>query len=262
MVIQPITSRDNPRFKALKRLAESGRERRKTGLTLLDGMHLIEAWVASGRAVEGWYLSDAIDGTADAARIRALAGSQAVTVLHASLFREMSPVDTPTGTLACVQVPQVAGRVQADLDTVVLDGIQDPGNVGTILRTAAAAGFRQAVLSEECAGAWSPRCLRAGMGGQFVLQVFEQADIAGFLERYRGLSLAAALGGQQAVYDVDMRGPVVWVFGSEGQGIRPEVLARTQCHVEIPMVAAIESLNVAAAAAICLYEAVRQRRRG
>ena len=254
-----IASRDNPHFKALRKLASSGRERRKSGMTLLDGVHLALAWEAAGHPVLEYLVSER---AATEGEIAAFVGSRAsarVTVLADALFAELSPVDTPTGLLACVHAIVDSGAPASDVDTVVLDGVQDPGNVGSILRTAAAAGFRQAVLSADCAQAWSPKTLRAGMGAQFVIRVHEGVALESFLADFRGTTAATLLDGDKDLYSASLFPPVAWVFGHEGEGIRPSVAAATRVHVRIPMPGAMESLNVAAASALCLFETVRRR---
>lgn len=253
-----ITSRDNARFKALRRLAESGRERRKAGLTLLDGVHLASAWEASGRAVVEYFVrGDLPDDSEIMAFLRARRAVQ-VTRLPPAMFDEVSVVDTPSGLLAVVEIPSAQGHPAADIDTLVLDGIQDPGNLGTILRTAAAAGFRQAVLTGDCANPWHPRTLRAGMGAQFVLDIHDHFDVSTFLSGFRGTVAATVLAGSQDLYQIALPRPIAWVFGSEGAGVSPEIEALASLRVRIGMAAGVESLNVAAAAAVCLFETRRQ----
>lgn len=256
----PISSADNPQFKALRKLAGSGRERRKTGCTLLDGLHLIEAWLAAGHNVQKIVASAAGAARPEHARWLAAHPQQRSLVLADALFAELvDAADSPSGVLALVELPAGGGAPLDHVDTVVLDGVQDPGNVGSILRSAAAAGFRQAVLSPDCAQAWSPKVLRAGMGAHFALTVHEAIDLPMFLEQFRGVIAVTHLQGAASLYDAQLDPPVAWVFGSEGQGVRPAVLARAGLRVKIPMPGAVESLNVAAAAAVCLFETVRRR---
>ena len=137
--------------------------------------------------------------------------------------------------------------------------MQDPGNLGTVLRTAAAAGIGQALLSPGCAAAWSPKVLRAGQGAHFALAIHEEADLAAFMADYRGMTAATCLDGATSLYEARWTGPLAWIFGAEGQGVRPELVAAAQLRIKIPMPGAVESLNVGAAAAVCLFEAVRRR---
>lgn len=254
-----IASRDNPHFKALKKLAGSARERRKSGLTLLDGVHLAKAWAATGQPVEEYLVSEAATAQGEIADFLASHPQDSITVLADKLFADLSPVDTPTGLLTCVHAQPPSGLPAADENTVVLDGVQDPGNVGSILRSAAAAGFKQAVLSADCAQPWSPKSLRAGMGAQFVLRIYEGVVLESFLADFRGTTAATLLDGEKDLYTAAVFPPVAWVFGHEGEGIRPLVAAATRLRVRIPMPGPMESLNVAAAAALCLFETVRRR---
>ena len=252
-----IQSRDNPFFKQLKKLAESGRERRKQGVTLLDGMHLVTAYEAVfGRLPNLIVGESALDAGGEVAGF--VAGRDLV-VLGDALLRELSPVDTPSGLLAVVPLPKATSAVNLEKDAILLDGVQDPGNVGTLLRTAAAAGVRQALLGPGCAAAWSPRVLRAGQGAHFVLSIHEDADLAGFMADYQGTTAVTCLDGATSLYAATWRGPVAWVFGAEGQGVRRELIDIAALRIRIPMPGAVESLNVGAAAAVCLFEMLRRR---
>lgn len=251
-----IQSRDNPFFKTLKRLAESGRERRKTGRTLLDGVHLIEAYEAVHGPVETLVVAESASAGGEIAAY--VAGRDGV-LLADVLMRDLGLVDTPSGLLAVVAMPATTAAVDREKDAILLDGVQDPGNVGTLLRTAAAAGVKQVLLSPGCASAWSPKVLRAGQGAHFVLAIHEDADLGAFMAEYAGTTAVTCLDGSTSLYDAKWNGPLAWVFGAEGQGVRPALIAAARLRVRIPMPGAVESLNVAAAAAVCLFEAVRRK---
>ncbi len=251
-----IQSRDNPFFKHLKKLAESGRERRKTGKTLLDGAHLVQAFEAARGPVESLIVAE---GAASHPEISALLEGREVTVLSDALMRELGLVDTPSGLLALVPMPAATATVNRKNDAILLDGVQDPGNVGTLLRTAAAAGIGQALLSPGCASAWSPKVLRAGQGAHFAIAIHEDVDLLAFMSDYEGTSAVTCLDGSTSLYAADWQGSLAWVFGAEGQGVRPELIAAADLRIRIPMPGQVESLNVGAAAAVCLFEAVRRR---
>lgn len=254
-----ISSRENPRFKALRRLAESGRERRKAGLTLLDGVHLAAAWVAAGRPVVDYYLREGLAPDSEIMRFIGAHAPTTATLLPPSLFDEVAAVDTPSGLLAVVEIPPGKGAPSPSVDTVILDGVQDPGNLGSILRSAAAAGFHQVVLSPDCANPWHPKTLRGGMGAQCCLEIFDHCDVSRFLETFEGHAAATVLSASSDLFAVAIPKPVAWIFGSEGAGVRPEIEGLATLRVRIPMAAGVESLNVAAAAAVCLFETRRQR---
>ncbi|THF63474.1 TrmH family RNA methyltransferase [Pseudothauera rhizosphaerae] len=261
--MKAITSRENPAVRRLHALADSARERRKYGETLLDGAHLVAAALDAHWPLKELVVSD--HGLAQD-EIQALftRADAAVPVLHLPdrLFAHVSPVDTPSGVLAVIDLPPPPAPAPFTGTVVVLDGVQDAGNLGTILRTAAAAGVADVLLTPGCAQAWAPRVLRAGMGAHFALRIHEQADAAARLEGFPGPVIAAALGvDARPLYDVDLARPVAWLFGAEGQGLSPGVAALASETIVIPMNAAVESLNVGAAAAVCLFEQVRQARK-
>jgi RNA methyltransferase, TrmH family len=253
-----VTSSDNPRFKELRRLAQSAQARKKSGLALLDGAHLVEAYrqrhgvprqlVVSRSGME----HSEIRGLAEK-----LAGAD-LLLLTDSLFGQLSTVETPTGILAVVQTPRPQ-PVPPDVDAcVMLEDIQDPGNLGSLLRTCAAAGVRHVFLSAGSVQAWSPRVLRAGMGAHFVLAIHEQADLVAVARAFRGNRIATRQGAALSVFDADLKGNVAFLFGNEGSGLSRELLVIADRAVAVPMPGPAESLNVAAAAAVCLFERVRQ----
>lgn len=261
--MKTITSRDNPAIKRLHALAHSARDRRSEGRTLLDGAHLVQAALDAGWPLRELVASDQGLGRAEIADLLERCASVPAIHLTDALFAHVSPVDTPSGLLAVIDLPAPPPTEAFTESLLVLDGVQDAGNLGTILRTGAAAGVRDVLLTPGCAQAWSPRVLRAGMGGHFCLRLHEHADVAVLLQGYPGQILATGLGaGARELYETDLRGAVAWLFGAEGRGLSAGVAALATDTVVIPMPGAVESLNVAAAAAVCLFEQVRQRRTG
>ncbi len=253
-----ITSTDNPRYRELHRVVSSARDRRKSGLTVLDGVHLVDTFLASGGLPES--IAVAGDGPQIPA-IQALLTSLDPSQVHAfspGLFRQLSTVDTPTGILALIRKPQRGWAGETPGPCLVLEDIQDPGNLGSILRSAAAAGLGEVYLSPRSTDAWSPRVLRAGMGAHFCLRLHEEVDLASFARQYPGRLIATHHQARQSVFDTDLTGPVGLVFGNEGAGLSRELLAGISTVVRIPMHGSTESLNLAAAAAVCLFERVRQ----
>ncbi len=254
-----IVSRDNPQFRRICRIGGSGRERRASGELLLDGTHLIDAYAAAF-GVEGLVLIARASHSGRDGVLPRLeqAGPQAL-VLADALFDEACPVDTPTGLMALAPLPVVKhGVAKGALLAVMIDGVQDPGNLGAILRSAAAAGARRAYLSAQCADPWSPRCLRGGMGAQFVLELHDRADLLDAARCFDGRVIAADSRGTETLFSANLTGATAAVIGAEGQGISPELLALAHVRLRIPMAAGIESLNAATAAALLCYEWRRQ----
>lgn len=255
-----IVSRENPHFKALRKCCLSSRERRKTGRVVLDGIHLIESYMAHFGGVEQLLVSaSGLEKSEISALLAKEIFGHVTTTLEDNLFNELAAVESPSGIMAVVSRPICRAAVNLELDAVVLDGIQDPGNLGSILRSVAASGFRQVMLSTDCAQVWSPKTLRSAMGAHFQLDLHESCDLVGFLEAYRGVAVLTALDASTSLFELDLAKPVAWVFGNEGQGVRANVAEPVALRVRIPMPGETESLNVAAAAAVCLFETVRQR---
>ena len=254
-----ISSKDNPSIKELRALATDARELRSRQRTLLDGPHLIEAYRHHRGIPETLVLSDS--GSRNAEAMRVVAEYPDVDVLHLpdGLFRDISGVATPVGILAVIRIPE-ATDVPIEGSCVMLDAVQDGGNIGAILRTAAAAGIREVLLGRGCAGAWLPKVLRAAQGAHFGLRIREQVDLAGQLGQYTGTSVATVARDGVPLFDLTLGGNIAWLFGNEGAGIAENLVALAGQRTTIPIAADTESLNVAAAAAICLFEQVRQRR--
>jgi TrmH family RNA methyltransferase len=257
--VKKITSRENATFRRLRQLTHSSRERRKQGRTVLDGMHLVSAWCERFGAPGLLAVSES---GAQRPEIRDWLAAHPQIVPHVlsdPLFREVSPVDTPSGILALVCVPQPPADAATQGSCILLEAIQDAGNLGSILRTAAAAGMTDVFLGSGCAHAWSPRVLRAAMGAHFHLRIHEHAALEQELGRFGGTSIATQPDARATIYEADLSGPVAWVFGNEGSGLAAETAALAQLALRIPMPGKVESLNVAAAAAICLFEELRQK---
>lgn len=255
-----ITSSDNLRFRGLLKLAQSSRERRSAGLSLLDGIHLVAAYAEHVGTPAEIVLSRS---GAESAEVRILLAAQGIDdalLLSDALFRQLSSVATPTGIMAVVPTPRVAAPDRLTGSSVWLEDIQDPGNVGSILRSAAAAGIDTVCLSRHAVHAWSPRVLRAGMGAHFALRIIEGVDLQALAGVYSGVIVATAVNHGVPVFSADLTGDVALLFGNEGAGLSPDLAALARQTVHIPMPGRVESLNVGAAAAVCLFERVRQLR--
>jgi TrmH family RNA methyltransferase len=257
--LKSVASRDNAAYKALARLAASGSQRRREGVSLLDGAHLLGAFLDSGRKPQAVALNAAGLGDPEIASLVERSAPARVTLLADALFKSLSSVDSPTGVIACVKTPAPV-EVAADASLVLfLENIQDPGNVGTLLRSAAAAGAGHVLLSPTCAFAWSPKVLRAGMGAHFAVNIVEGADAAAFLARYRGNTVALAGEARSSLYDLDLKGPTAFLIGNEGAGLSGDLRRAARVQARIPMPGRVESLNAGTAGSLCLFEAVRQR---
>jgi TrmH family RNA methyltransferase len=256
--IRTIRSRDNAQVKRLLRLATSSRERRASGTTILDGAHLVVAYCRSGGTAE--VLAASASALADP-NLRALydrAPAKTKLLLADDLITRISQVVTSAGILAVVRTPGARPLPEAIGNCLMIEGIQDPGNLGSILRSAAASGVCLVFLSPGSVFAWAPKVVRAGQGAHFFLSIYENVAFDELRGRTRAKIIATEPRAQTSVFEADLRGPVAWLFGNEGAGLSAQATALAVQRVRIPMPGQAESLNIGAAVAICLYEQVRQ----
>jgi len=258
--MKTITSRDNPLYKELKHLATSSQARRKAGRTLLDGVHLSQAWLDMRGAPLQCIVSESALANPEVADIvmRCETAHAHVTALPDALYNAVSQVEHGVGLMFLIETPTSEMPASLTVNAVLLDNVQDPGNVGSILRSAAAAGIKQVFCSSGTAFCWSPKVLRAAMGAHFVVDIYENVDLASLIAPSTIAVLATSGYATTRVYDADLRQPVAWIFGHEGQGVADDLLSMATQQVVIPHLGQIESLNVAACAAVCFFEQVRQ----
>ena len=256
MIIKHISSRDNALFKKLKNISSSARERRLSGQILLDGAHVIVAYADTFDLPELVVVNDG-DCAPDVLDLLDRMQDTQIVTMPESMFAALSPVATPTGMLALAHKPALPVPEKVSF-ALMLESIQDPGNLGSLLRTAAAAGVEVVYLSEGCAEVWSPKALRGGQGAQFVLPVVEQADLLSLAQQFDGTVLATAMHGA-SLYAQDLTGAVALIIGNEGAGVSDALMRASTGQVNIPNSGKVESLNAAAAATICLFECRRQK---
>ena len=268
-----ISSKDNPLFKEIRLLQATGSKGQKARMTsgqaLLEGIHLVQSWVGdsalkmlvtSELGLQNREIAEAVYSHLE------ICPDTKVFQLDSALWDLLSELvnaphiagllDLPKTYLAATQsMGTLAG------DVVILDRIQDAGNVGSILRTAAAAGFTQVIALSGCAHLWSTKVLRAGMGAHRLLDLYEGWSNQQVLSAVTAPLLAATADAEQDLYSLkkELLHPVAWVMGSEGQGISEDLMAQAR-GVSIPIDPRVESLNVSTAAAVCLFETMRVRR--
>lgn len=245
-----LRSRDNPQVKRWAKLARESRLRRAEGRALIEGPHLLDALLASGLAPVAVLATQAAMADAEIASLVRRSGLAPV-MLSESAFKAISDTETPQGLAAEIAIPSV----RREGAWVFLEGVQDAGNVGAIVRSAAAFGAGAVIVDRACADPWSPKVLRAGMGGHFVLQVQQVDALAATLEGFPGRLICTVARGGTPLREADLSGRPGWIFGSEARGVSSAVAAMAHTRVTIPLASGSESLNVAAAAAVCLYEA-------
>jgi RNA methyltransferase, TrmH family len=251
---QPISSRDNPLLVRLRKLAQDGAGYRKLGQAWLEGDHLCAALRARGLPAAVAVITE--EGLGEPA-LRELAGWAAkVHVVPAVLFKGISTLESPARLGFVVDLPETAS-IDPQAATIVLDRVQDAGNVGSILRSAAAFGCAQVLAIKGTAALWSPKVLRAGMGAHFALRLVEGLEAEQVLALRLPLVATSSHAGAE-LPSAALPRPCAWVLGHEGQGVSQELLERCALTVRIPQPGGEESLNVAAAAAVCLYESARR----
>lgn len=257
--MKSIRSRSNAAVKALVKLAGSSRERRRTGSTLLEGERLVRAYAESGGRAETIFASEgAVADPATRSFVEKFPAGEHL-VLADGVFGAISQLVSAAGIAAVIRTPEAGPLPRPVSGCLLLEGIQDPGNLGSILRTAVAAGTRQVFLSEGSVFAWAPKVIRAGMGAHFSLSIFENVALEPLARSFSGRIVATAPRAAASLYDLDLKGEVAWLFGNEGAGLSSAARGLATAQVRIPMPGPAESLNIAAAAAICLFEQVRQR---
>jgi TrmH family RNA methyltransferase len=252
-----ISSRDNPIVKELRRAAAGGG--RRNAPVLLDGVHLCRAWLQHvGSPEHALFDEERLQRPELAALAAELPYSRCLSLAPA-LMRSIAAVESGQGVAFVVHAPQPELPATIDGSCLLLDRVQDPGNVGALLRTCAAAGIARVLLSTGSAAAWSPKVLRSAQGAHFALTIHEHVDLHAVLPSLVAPIAATALQEATSLYETELPRACAWIFGNEGQGVDAGLLRAARYRVRIPHEdAAVESLNVAAAAAICLFE---QRRR-
>jgi TrmH family RNA methyltransferase len=254
-----IASVDNPKYKVLLKLAHNSRERKRQNKALLDGIHLVAVYRDHYGKPELVAVSDSgLENNEIQALLESLKLLEPI-VLGDGLFKRLSTVETPTGIIAVIAKPEPATSRKNET-CVLLEDIQDAGNLGSILRSVAAAGVKDVYLSKNSVDAWSPRVLRAGMGAHFLLNIHENSNLIAVAHEFKGIVLAATQKALLSLFDADLRGSIAFAFGNEGNGLSPDMLGAASESIAIPIAHDIESLNVSAAVAICLFERTRQLR--
>ncbi len=255
MKLDHITSRDNPALVRLRKLTADAGGYRKTGSIWIEGDHLLRAALQRGWKPSLVVLTEA--AMQDAALAALAETAPRALVVPAALFKGLSGLESPAQIGAELTLPE-APVIDAKAASVVLDRLQDAGNVGAILRSAAAFGVRQVLAIKGTAALWSPKVVRAGQGAHFGLRLIEGLA-ATDLETLAVPLVATSSHQSQPLHRVALPSPCAWVMGHEGQGVSDELMARCALRVGIPQPGGEESLNVAAAAAICLYESERRK---
>jgi TrmH family RNA methyltransferase len=246
--VTTIHSRDNSFVKELRRLAQDTTAYRKQGRVWLEGDHLCRAALARGLRPAIAVFSESFWPLAPAEWAHL---ASKTIVLADALFADISGLESPARMGFILGLP-AAAALQSGVATVVLDRVQDAGNVGSILRSASAFGFRQVVAIKGSAALWSPKVLRAGMGAHFALELIEGVAQDAVQALQVPILVTSSHAGE-FIHRAALPWPCAWVLGHEGQGVSSDLEGRAAMRIRIAQPGGEESLNVAAAAAICLH---------
>ena len=224
------------------------RLRRAERRVVVEGPHLIAAALAAGLKPVAMHGTEAALAKPEVASLVRQSRLTPV-VLSSAVFGAIADAETPPGIAAEIAIPELNREGSA----VFLEGVQDAGNVGAIIRSAAAFGAGTLIVDRQCADPWSPKVLRAGMGGHFAIGILQVDDLGAAIAAFGGRTICTVVHGGRPLRDADLSGRIAWAFGAEGAGLSADIQSRASERITIPM-ATGESLNVAAAAAVCLYE--------
>jgi RNA methyltransferase, TrmH family len=257
-----ITSRKNPRIQRVKKLLSSSSYRQSEKAFIVEGVRLVEEAVTSGWEIQELYISDNLSE-----RGRTLLANQSVPgsiryLVTEEVMTDLSDTETPQGITAVLRQHEMALPKHLDF-LLVMDAVRDPGNVGTILRTASAAGVNAVLIAPETADPFSPKVLRAGMGAQLKIPVClcSWEKISSLIHAQTGMTtlLADTIDGTP-LWEENLTGAIALIVSSEASGPSPSARDLANHIITIPMPGSCESLNAAIAASLLIYEAVRQRR--
>jgi TrmH family RNA methyltransferase len=246
-----IRSRDNPRVKRWAKLVTDSRFRKSEARVLIEGPHLVAEALQAGLKPHTLIVSESGQARPEIRNLLEKGESDAVIVAD-RIFGIVADADTPPGIAAEIEFPAL--RADGAKPVVFLEGIQDPSNVGAILRSAAAFGAGEVVLDRACADPWAPKALRAAMGGHFKLAVRQVGELEEAIAAFSGKLVCTVPTAGAAIGKAQLDGRLGWIFGAEGKGVSEALARRAAVKVTITMAPGNESLNVAAAAAICLHE--------
>lgn len=255
-----IESSQNKLYKELKKLATSSSARSKSSKIVLEGTHVCQMFLQHKGVPEYCVVTDVSLTDTEITAIVQESQSRGAKVLNVPehLFRGLSSVDTGVSVVFFADTPNQKTPEKVTKSALLIDRLQDPGNLGTILRSAAAAGVTEVYCSVGTVAAWSPKVVRSAMGAHFTLNIYENQKLADVMLGADIPVVATSSHADKTIYEADLSDDIVWLVGHEGQGVSQALLNGADVQVSIPHKGEIESLNVAVATSICLFEQLRQ----
>ncbi len=253
-----ITSKDNPIIKTVYALLTGSRQRKKLGKTVIEGTHLLESYLNASFTPDTVIVSESgLHNDEINALLNRLENVKTLTISD-NLYKEIRTLGESLPIMAMIDMPHLDFNQPITSDCLIINGVQDNGNLGTLLRTASAVGIKTIVCTMGTASAWSPKTLRAGMGANFSLDIFENINVDEILAKVKVPMFATSSHTDKVIYQTDLRQPLALIMGHEGQGVDERLLSQS-VPIALPQPNGQESLNVAIAGALCLYEVLRQR---
>ena len=254
----PITSKDNSAIKHAHALLTHHRHRKKSGQTVIEGVHLLDAYLKQGLSPDKVLVSQSASTHSETLPLLARIAPKDIVTIADNLYKQIRSLGSGVDIMAIIDIPtSTLGTITGDC--LILDGIQDAGNVGTLLRTASAVGITTIISTPNTAHLWSPKVLRAGMGANFGLQIFEHIGYDEILSKVKTPLYATSSHTDKVIYDHDLTCSVAWVLGHEGQGVS-DIFLQNATPIALPQPGGQESLNVGVAGSVCFYEMLRQRK--
>lgn len=253
-----ITSKDNPTIKTVTALLTQSRQRKKSGQTVIEGTHLLDAYLNADLMPDTVIVSEyGLANREISQLLYRLKGVKLVTVSE-QLYKDIRTLGESLPIMAMIEMPTLSLNYPITQDCLIINGVQDNGNLGTLLRTASAIGVKTVICTTGTAQAYAPKTLRASMGANFSLNIYENVSVEKVLDMVEVPLFATSSHTENLIYRTDLTQPLALIMGHEGQGV-DEILLNQATPIALPQPNGQESLNVAIAGSLCLYEMLRQR---
>lgn len=256
MLYKRIESRDNNLIKKIVKLSQSSSYRKELGLAVIYGAHLVEEAIKYNILESVVIVDSSLNKFSNILNN----GELIVYVTTEVIIDKINVLDGVVEIVGLIKlIPQNTIDYTELNDYILLENVQDPGNLGTILRVAKACGITSICLSNNSVDIYNPKVLRASQGMQFGLKIYTAIDLVDFVANYKGLSIVTTPHTEKTIYAYDLTQSIAWIFGNEGAGISHELLSKVDHLAKIPMLGDTESLNIAMAVTVCIFEMARQR---
>ncbi len=257
-----ITSKDNPTVKLAKALLTQARQRKKLAKTVLEGTHLIDSAIRANFGLDVVIIGENAQKNLEIqqllSQLQQYYPKTPIITISDSLYKDIRSLGESLPIMAIISLPTLNFPTTIHTDCLIINGIQDNGNLGTLLRTSACVGINNIICTIGTASAWSPKTLRASMGANFSLNIYENVAIDTVLQCVKVTKFATSSHTDTIIYQQDLTKPLALIMGHEGQGVDAKLMS--QAHpITLPQPNGQESLNVAIAGSLCLYEILRQR---